>query len=564
MKPQRENSGSAVYRSLFFFKEHPLEQDGGAAGIPLPAWLHSWRAPLLVAIAYYLGAESAFLIGTLSDRIFAPFWPPNIVLFCALLLVPSRQWWMYIAVAFPAHVIAETTVGMPAAQSLMAFATNCIVAILNAYGVRRFLKGPPWLGSLRNAAIYVLITAAVSPAIAALGGAFVQIFGGEPIANYWTYWANWDLANALGSVTLGPMFLIWFGLRAEGERFTLHRKLEAIVLATGLVTVCAIVFDVGTGTISTRFVPALFYSPLPLILWAAIRFGERGATGTILLVTLVSIWRSLHQSTLFIGNNPGSSVLALQIFLLGIAIPVLLLGSAIDDLRRSGDAMRTLAGSLLRAQDEERRRIARELHDSTGQNLIMANLMATRIESAAPQSSQPAIAELKDFLQAAMTEIRTVSYLLHPPLFDAGGLSISLRSYLGGFSERTGISVDLDIPPNLQPMPSDIELVLFRIIQEALTNVWRHSGSKTARIRLIRDIVDGQPRVMLSVEDEGKGIPNKIRTSVLSKSNRTPTGLGLVSMRERLHQIGGQLEIESMSGKTVIRATVPLNDEAEA
>src|SRR5262249_35796826 len=134
-------------------------------------------APVLVAIAYYLGAQAAFAIGTFSDRIFAPFWPPNIVLFCTLLLVPKRQWWLYIAATFPAHVIAEIAVGMPVAQLLVAFGTNCSLAILNAFGVQWFLRKPPWFGTLWNASIYLLVTAGVGPALSAFGG-FVQILSG--------------------------------------------------------------------------------------------------------------------------------------------------------------------------------------------------------------------------------------------------------------------------------------------------------------------------------------------------------------------------------------------------
>jgi integral membrane sensor domain MASE1 len=168
--------------------------------------LKSLRAPFLVAAGYYLGAQAAFSVGTLSDRIFAPFWPPNIILFCTLLLVPKRKWWLYIAAVFPAHVMAEITVAMPAAQSLVAFATNCLLAVLSASGVRRFLREPLSFGTLRNAAVYILITAGISPAIVALGGAFVQILGGGPIANYGVFWGQWYIANALGSVTLGPVF----------------------------------------------------------------------------------------------------------------------------------------------------------------------------------------------------------------------------------------------------------------------------------------------------------------------------------------------------------------------
>src|SRR5262249_43456816 len=156
----------------------------------------------------------------------------------------------------------------------------------------------------------------------------------------------------------------------------------------------------------------------------------------------------------------------------GIAIPVFLLGTAIDELRRSGEATKRLAGALLRAQDEERRRIARELHDSTGQNLVLANLMAGQVQSLAPPSAGPMIEELKDILQGTISEIRPVSYLLHPPLLDGAGLGVALQSYLEGFSKRTAITVDLELSPNLGRMSSDVELVLFRVIQEALTNIW--------------------------------------------------------------------------------------------
>jgi signal transduction histidine kinase len=548
-------------------------QEGSGQGLlksarwQLPPALMPFRAPLFVALAYYLGAQAAFAIGTLSDRIIAPFWPPNIVLFCALLLVPRRQWWIYIAAAFPAHLIAETTVAMPVAQSLVAFGSNCMVAVLSAFGVRKFLSGPPWFGTLRQTAIYTAIAAGVSPALSALFGAFVPIVGGGSIANFWTYWGNWCIANSLGIMTLGPVFLIWLSPSPQdGPRFTFRRKIEALCLAFALVAACAIAFHVSEIAVPMGFLPAVLYSPLPLILWAAIRFGERGSSGAVLAVTVVSIWQNLRSSSLFIGVDTGKSVLALQIFLLGIAIPVFFLGTAIDELRRSGEATKRLARALLHAQDEERRRIARELHDSTGQNLSLAHLMTNQVASMAPPACSPLLTELRGILEGAVTEIRTVSYLLHPPLLDLGGLSLALPSYLQGFSKRTGINVDLELPPNLGRISPDVELVLFRVIQEALTNVWRHSGSKTARIRLGCQDLDGRTQITLSVEDTGVGIPSDIHRSALSMSNnrqRVTTGLGLMGMRERLHQIGGQLEIDSIAGKTVVRAIVTLNEEAE-
>ena len=140
----------------------------------------------------------------MSDRIFAPFWPPNVILFCALLLVERRHWWLCIAAAFPAHVVAELGVGMGPAQLLVAFVTNCAVAMLNAYGVRRFMAGPDWFGTLRQAGTYVLVTVIVSPAVCALGGAFVPLLSqNEVIDSYWVSWAHWYGANALAGATLG-------------------------------------------------------------------------------------------------------------------------------------------------------------------------------------------------------------------------------------------------------------------------------------------------------------------------------------------------------------------------
>src|SRR5262245_13155931 len=133
-------------------------------------WLARMRMPLLVGLAYYLGAQFAFLIGTLSDHDFALFWPPNVILFCALLFRPRSEWLTLIAAAFIAHVVAELGVGMPIPQLLVAFVTNCLVALLNAYGVRRLLDPPPWLGTFKRMGLYILITAGVGPAIAAFGG----------------------------------------------------------------------------------------------------------------------------------------------------------------------------------------------------------------------------------------------------------------------------------------------------------------------------------------------------------------------------------------------------------
>ena len=297
--------------------------------------------PLLVAGAYFVGAEVAFLIGTLSDKIFAPFWPPNVILFCALLLAPDRHWWLYIVAAFPAHALAELQVGMAAAQLWLAFATNCLLASLNAAILRRILGTLPWPSKLRTASFYVLITAVAGPAACALGGAFVPILGSGNIENYLTFWAQWYLSNALGSLTLGPLFLLWLsGGFKSASRAAPRRRAEAVILGLALTIVCVVIFGLGAGTVTWSFIPALLYSPLPLILWAAVRFGKKGASAAILVVAVVLLWRSLNGSSLFITGEPETNVFALQIFLIGLSIPVLLLGASIDQMRAAEQATR--------------------------------------------------------------------------------------------------------------------------------------------------------------------------------------------------------------------------------
>jgi len=531
------------------------------------AWLRhsaaSLRGPALVALIYFFAAEAAFYIGTLSDRIFALFWPPNVVLFCALLIVPQRRWWLYIAAAFPAHVIAEFGVGMPAPQLLVAFATNCTVAILNAYGVRRFVGDPPWFGTFQKASLYIVIAAGVGPALSALGGAFVPILGGGPLSNYWIYWAHWYVANALPNLTIGPVFLIWFSTGTSRSRWLPSRRhVEPAILAALLLGICIVATQIG-GLVNSAFLPVLLFAPLPFVLWAAVRYGEKGASGTILLVTIVLTWRTLHGSGLLPGEDPERSVLALQLFLTGLSIPVLLLGALIDELRGAEHTMRALAASVVRAQDEERRRIARDLHDSTGQNLIAATLLLGRIEDALPASAKPDARQLEEALQQSIREVRTVSYLLHPPLLDEAGLGPALRCYVDGYSERSGIAVDLEVAPSAERLPPDAELVLFRLVQEALTNVSRHSHSPTARIRLAREKASNGRNIVLTVEDAGRGMSpiNNVRAFIGRKIGSARPGVGLASMRERLDQIGGRLEIDSAVGRTVVRAIIPIRDE---
>jgi PAS domain S-box-containing protein len=219
----------------------------------------------------------------------------------------------------------------------------------------------------------------------------------------------------------------------------------------------------------------------------------------------------------------------------------------ITERKASEAALHKLSGRLLRLQDEERRRLARELHDSTAQLLVGLSMNLSVVNESAgalAPRAQRALAESRTLVDRCLREIRTVSYLLHPPDLDELGLKCALASYIDGFGRRSGIQVELDVAPDLERLPEEVETALFRIVQEALSNIHRHSGSGTSSIRLVR----GPSDVTLEVNDAGSGMRN----------SATP-GVGIASMRERVQQLGGGLDIGSANGGTTVRAIIPLS-----
>jgi two-component system, NarL family, sensor kinase len=216
-------------------------------------------------------------------------------------------------------------------------------------------------------------------------------------------------------------------------------------------------------------------------------------------------------------------------------------------------ALRSLSARLLRVQDEERRRLARELHDSTGQTLTALKIQLANLQKylAGDQLASEAFAQVNALADQALQEIRTTSYLLYPPLLEETGFCCAARWYVEGFSKRSNIQVGLHLA-SIERLSRPIEIALFRILQETLTNVYRHSASQTVDIRLSRDA----GTATLEVQDYGQGIPARLLDQF--KRAGSGTGVGLAGMRERIEDLGGQLEIKSGRAGTVVRTTVPV------
>jgi two-component system NarL family sensor kinase len=224
-----------------------------------------------------------------------------------------------------------------------------------------------------------------------------------------------------------------------------------------------------------------------------------------------------------------------------------------QELFNASQELRELSAQILQAQDKERRRIARELHDGVGQLLAALGMEASNLAGESERLSARAalsLSNIESFVAQMIQEIRTMSHLLYPPLLDEVGLESALTEYVNGFAERSGVQVLLDLPVAVGRLDRDYELSLFRIVQECLTNIHRHSASKTASIRIVRD----DEALLLEVRDEGKGMPPERLSEIQSRGS----GVGIRGMRERTLQLSGTMSIESNGSGTRIRVLIPI------
>ncbi len=249
-------------------------------------------------------------------------------------------------------------------------------------------------------------------------------------------------------------------------------------------------------------------------------------------VTVASRWTTLR-------DHDGKSVGWLEI------------NTDITARKRAEEAARSLSGRILTLQDDERRRIARGLHDSLGQYLTALKINLDRL-SASDNGNAALASESAGIVDKCLTETRTISYLLHPPMLDEAGLGSAARWYVEGFSRRSGIKVNLNLPSKLDRMHRDVEVALFRAVQEALTNIHRHSGGSMVDVHLSVDT----KQLQLEIKDDGRGIPRKRLRSLIEGA--AEAGVGLAGMRERMRELGGSLEIRSDRAGTTVVISIPV------
>lgn len=633
-------------------------------------------AALLVSVAYYVGAKLGLAL-TFYPHPVSTLWPPNSILFAALLLSPTRWWWFLLAAAFPAHLLTQLPADIPLTMILCWFVSNCSEALLGASVLRYITRQRVRLDSVYQVGLFILVSLLAPFLSSFLDAAFVRLnqFG---TSSYWDVFRMRFFSNVFASLTLVPLIVTWKngGIRSLYAA-PAQRYLEASLLATGLLITGLIGF--GSSQVGSNTTPTLLYLPLPVLLWATIRFGPRGSSAAVMAVSLFAIWGAINGLGPFVSETAERNALSVQFFMIVGAVTLLFLSAVMcerdetahrnramlranpdmvflmsrdgvyldyharslselllppeaflgknvrqvlppelaeevmrclektastdepqvleyslmmdgeeshfearliamegdktlsiirnvtdrqraeralkdsqEKLHHSHNQIRSLLGRLIDVQESERRRISRELHDDLNQKIATLSMGMSRLKRRLPLTDEELIEELdelREHTNRLANEIRRISHQLHPAVLEHLGLVTALESYIGGFQDEERIDVSLTSELGETRVPFQTSICIYRVAVEALRNVSRHSGATAAAISLKR--VNGV--LELKVSDSGKGFD--------VEKLRRESGLGLVSIEERLRLLQGTCEINSspQNGTTLV-ARVPLTN----
>jgi signal transduction histidine kinase len=496
---------------------------------------------VLVALAYYAGTRVGFVL-TRGDTPISFFWPPNAIVLAALLLAPVNLWWKIVLGLIPVHFLAQLPTGVPIGTATGWLAGNVSEAVIGA----ALLIGPARRGtlfhSLDGVMRFLLCGFILAPLITSFLDAAIVVETNWG-RNYWVLVTTRGLSNMLAELTIVPLIV---GVATAGrswmQRASARTLAEAILLTAAVVVVSISILEVDHP--SSPDVPALIYLPLPLLLWASMRFGPAGLSASLLTISLVAIHAVMHGRGPFIGTSVAASVLSMQIFLCMMGVPLLILTAVAAERRRDAQSIRELTRRIIDAQERERQHIARVLHDGVAQNLALAELELDRIVDQAPaQVSAGLLHTVRDQLTLVSQSLWEISHGLYPSNLQYLGLVLGVTRLCSDLSEEAQIDIQCEVEGIPDYLPHDMSLCLFRVTQEALQNVVKHSQARNASVRLYATA----DRIRLRIGDDGAGFQSP-----------ATKGLGFASIRERLNAMKGDVEVHSAPGHgTRLEAWVP-------
>jgi signal transduction histidine kinase len=518
-----------------------------AARLAVPRW--RWLAPALaVGVGYYVAARLG-LTFTLKPYPISTLWPPNALLMAALLLTRPRDWWWLLAAALPAHLLAELQSGVPTGMVLGWYASNCSEALIGAAMVRNLGEERPRFCSLRDASTVLLSGAIAAPLLSSfVDAAFVKLLGWGA-SSYWDLVSRRFFSNVLAELTVLPLVLTWAGVVAAGRRkMPATRVVEAATLAGGLVLVCLYVFDVG----HTQAGPALYYLPLPFLLWAAVRFGPVGIATALPVMTVATIWGAVDGLGPFAGQPPLDIARQMQWFLISVSVPLLLLAVALDERERIEHESHAQLTHLSRVATlgELSGGIAHELNQPL--TAILSNAQAAQ-HFLHNQKADPLM--LDEILQDIIVADRRASQVIDrlramfkrgETHFEALDLNTLVHEVLaiaqGDFTTR-GVEARVELAARL-PMVKGDRVQLEQVLLNLLVNGAEAMAgcAPNQRVLRIRSLATAK-KVHLSVVDRGTGFsvpPSKLFEAFYTTKPQG-LGLGLSISKSIISNHGGQL-----------------------
>jgi signal transduction histidine kinase len=495
------------------------------------------RTMLLVAAGYYCAARLGFAFTFQPDPI-STLWPPNALLMAVLLLAPARSWWKLLAAALPAHLLVELQSGLPLVMVLGWYLSNCSEALIGAGLVRAFVPGPLRFDSLRSAGAFILGGGLAAPLLSSFldpGPMLAGAFGDD---SYWRLVRVRFFSNVIAALTVVPLIVTWAscGL-APLRNAPASRYAEAAVMFTGLVATSLLVFDVNHGAASAA---ALFYAPLPFLLWAAVRFGPAGTASALAAMTVAAIWGVVHGLGPFTAAAPEDTVRNMQLFLVSVAVPLLLLAVALEErsaaeLEAHEQRLQLTHLSRVAMLGELSGGLAHELNQPL--TAILANAQAAQHFIASRNVDPAELSEiLKDIISAdqrAGDVIRRLRALFKRgealvEQLDANDLVRETLIIVHGDLVTRGIELVPQLARTLPPIEGDrvqLEQVMLNLIVNACEAM---SANPAGSRRLgIRTELAGD-RVQISFADGGPGWrPEEYEKMFQPFYTTKPQGLGL-------------------------------------